>query len=451
MSFSMKKSVALIGAAAMLVSVAACGGSSSSSSSQGSAGDSNGDVTLNLWAWEPTLKPVIEAFQKKYPNIKIDFNNTGKADTTVTSLNNAIQAGSGIPDVVQLEYMTIPQFVIGEQSQLANIKDKTSGFDSFYTPGTWNSVSINDGVYALPMDSGPQAMFYNKATFDKAGITEVPKTWDEYYEAAKKIHALGDNYYITSDAGDAGFFDSMVWQAGGHPFETSEDGKTVSIDLTGDEGTQKFVEYWQKMIDEGLIDTKTTSWSDDWNRGLGDGTIASLVIGAWMPANLLSGAPNASGKFRVATTPQWNEGDDSNGENGGSMLGVVEGTKNEDAAWKYIEFVNHDAEGIKARTDAGAFPADKATLSSDDFLKGSDELTEYFGGQEYAKVLAEAAGQKVPDFQFLPYWGWAQTSFGDYFGQVYSSKKGTLSDAVASYQKAIVEHGNQQGFTVKES
>ena len=36
------------------------------------------------------------------------------------------------------------------------------------------------------------------------------KTWDEFYQDAKKIHTLGDNYYITSDTGGAGFYDSMT-------------------------------------------------------------------------------------------------------------------------------------------------------------------------------------------------------------------------------------------------
>ena len=31
------------------------------------------------------------------------------------------------------------------------------------------------------------------------------RTWDDFYEAAKKVRATGS--YITSDSGDAGFFD----------------------------------------------------------------------------------------------------------------------------------------------------------------------------------------------------------------------------------------------------
>ena len=60
-----------------------------------------------------------------------------------------------------------------------------SDFSDFYTPGTWSSVIVNGGVYALPIDSGPMARFYHKDVFDKAGVdaTQV-KTWDQFYEAA---------------------------------------------------------------------------------------------------------------------------------------------------------------------------------------------------------------------------------------------------------------------------
>lgn len=57
------------------------------------------------------------------------------------------------------------------------------------------------------------------------------------------------------------------------------------------------------MIDDDLIDTKTAGWSDDWNKSLNDGSIASLLTGAWMPYNLLSGAPDGEGKWRVAQMP----------------------------------------------------------------------------------------------------------------------------------------------------
>src|SRR5690606_41234614 len=93
----------------------------------------------------------------------------------------------------------------------------------------------------------------------------------------------------------------MIWQAGGKPYTV--DGTTVGIDFT-DPGTRKFTETWQKLIDGKLV-APVTGWTDAWYKGLGDGTIATLVIGAWMPANLESGVKAAHGKWRVAPMPQW--------------------------------------------------------------------------------------------------------------------------------------------------
>ena len=443
---ALKKAIAVTGAIAMLGSMAACG---SSNASDGGS-DSNGQTQITVWAWEPTLKNVVKKFEEKNPNIKVDLQNVGTNAKEYTQLDNAIQAGKGAPDVAQIEYYAIPQYAISDQ--LADITSKTSGYDGFYTPGTWASVQWNKKVYGLPMDSGPMALFYNKEVFDKAGVTQVPTTWDEYYEAAKKIRATGS--YITSDSGDAGFYDSMVWLAGGQPFKTSSDGKTVTIDLTGDAGAKSFTEFWQKMIDEDLIDTKTVGWSEDWNKALGDGSIASLMTGAWMPATLVNSASEATGKWRVAQMPT-QDGEATNSENGGSSLAILSSSKKQDAAYKFIEFANHDAEGIKTRVEGGAFPADLDTMKSDSFLnattvKNSDgEDVDYFGGQKYNEELAKAAENVSTDYQFLPFEVRARDIYGDNAGKAFTDKNTSLSDGVKAWQNKLVEFGETQGFTVK--
>ena len=448
-----KKTIALIGAVAMLSSVAACG--STSAGNSGSTGSSDKKIELTVWSWDSTLPRTVKGFEAKNPNIKVKVTNAGTNKDEYNALSNAIEAGSGAPDIAQIEYYALPEYVI--RGHLENLSDLgASDFKDFYTPGTWSSVSINDGVYALPMDSGPMAFFYNKEVFDKAGVdAEQIKTWDQYYDAAKKIHALGDNYYITSDTGDAGFFDSMTWLAGATPFETSKDGETVTINLTGDKNVKTFTDFWQKMIDEDLIDTKTVGWTDDWNKGLDDGSIASLLTGAWMPYNLLSGAPNGDGKWRIAQMPTA-DGSETNSENGGSSLAIV---KSDDkakvaAAYKFMEYACHDAEGIKTRVDGGAFPADNDTLKSNDFLNmtsltdSDGKAHEYFGGQKFNEELAKAAANVSTGYKFLPFEVYARGKFGDYAGDAYTGKT-TLSDAVASWQKDLQDYAKQQGYQVK--
>ena len=442
-----KKAIALTGAVAMLGSVAACG----SDTASGKPAQDKDVTEITVWAWEPTLTQVAKDFTKK-TGIKVDLKNVGTNTKEYTQLDNAIEAGSGAPDVAQVEYYAIPQYAI--KGNLLDITDKTSGYSDFYTPGPRASVQFAGKVYGLPMDSGPMAWFYNKGVFDKAGVdpTQV-RTWDDFYEAAKKIRAVDS--YITSDSGDAGFFDSMTWLAGATPFETSKDGGTVTINLTGDKNVKTFTDFWQKMIDEDLIDTKTVGWTDDWNKGLDDGSIASLLTGAWMPYNLLSGAPNGDGKWRIAQMPTA-DGSETNSENGGSSLAIVKSDDKDKvaAAYKFMEYACHDAEGIKTRVDGGAFPADNDTLKSDDFLNmtsltdSDGKAHEYFGGQKFNEELAKAAANVSTGYKFLPFEVYARGKFGDYAGDAYTGKT-TLSDAVASWQKDLQDYAKQQGYQVK--
>lgn len=445
------KAVAVIGAIAMAGSLAACGNSNSASSSSTKL-DPNKKVTLTMWAWDSTLPRTIAGFEKKNPNIHVKAVNAGTNKDEYTALNNALKAGKGAPDLVQIEYYALPQFAINKQVQ--DLRQFGAGkYSGFYTPGTWSSVNIQGGTYGLPIDSGPMALFYNKEVFDKAGISEAPKTWDEFYEDAKKIRKVGS--YITSDSGDAGFYDSMVWQAGGRPFKTS--GTKVTINLTGDAGAKRFTDFWQRMISEDLIDTKTVGWSDDWNRSLGNGKLASLLTGAWMPYNLLSGASEAAGKWRIAQMPQWKAGQTANSENGGSSLAMPVTTKGDKAAaaYKFMEYACHDKAGIKTRVDGGAFPSDNNTLKSPDFLNmtamtdAKGKSVEYFGGQKFNEVLAEAAHRVTTGYQFLPYEVYARGIYSDLVGSAFSGK-GKLSSGISAWQDKLIDYGKQQGFTVSK-
>lgn len=439
------KSVEAVSAAALLFTLGACNGDSS----QG-AGD--GPVTLTVWGWEPTLTPVVEAFNESHTDITVELVNAGTNTDEYTALNNAIQAGSGFPDVAQIETYALPEFVYKD-----SIRDLSefgaSEYDDFYMPGIWSSVQIDGGIYALPMGAGPMALMYNKEVFDKAGVTEPPATWGEFYEAAKKIRAIGS--YITSDVLDSGQLISFFWQADAHPF--SVDGENVSISLTSDENVNKVAEYWQKLIDEDLILSTVPTWTDEWTHGLNDGTIASVVAGAWMPATLVNSAPDGAGKWRVAPTPQWEEGDHANSEHGGSSLAMIEGIPEEkmEAAWTFIDYVSHGEEAIEIRRDNGAFPDDNGSLEDPEFLNATTlknsagEDIEFFGGQKFNEVFAQSAADVTIKFENLPYEVYSRKVFGDYCGYA-AIQESSLSEGLAAWQTDLVDYGNRQGFVVNE-
>ncbi|MDN5964266.1 MAG: sugar ABC transporter substrate-binding protein [Actinomyces sp.] len=450
-----RRAVAAASVVAVGATLAACSTGSDQSGASGGAGasadsfDTSKDYQVTVWSWEPTIQQdsdVVKAFTQKYPNVKLTVTNVGGAADTYTALSNALQAGSGLPDVSQIEYYALPQYAIS--SSLADLTPYGAGdLEGQYTTGTWNAVNQttakgDKGIYALPVDSGPMALFYNEEVFKEAGVDAPPTTWEEFYEAAKKIHALGDGHYITSDAGDAGFLTSMMWQLSPEAF--SVNGQDVTVNFS-DPNFAKWTDIWQKLIDEKLIDTNVSAWSDEWFKGLGDGSIASLATGAWMPANLLANAPEGSGKFRVAPMPSI-DGQPANSENGGSSLAVMQESPNKAAAYEFAKFVSN-GDGAKLRVQAGNFPSLQATLEDQAFQSSSGDyaapdLLTYFGGQEYNKVLAEGASAVKSGWTYLPFEVAANSKFADTAGQAYAGSGTTLSEALGSWADAIVQYVN---------
>src|SRR5438094_460224 len=118
------RQLVVAGAAVMaLAVVAACGGGSSSTGSSGSSSQSTGSAdavdaalkaggTITYWSWTPSAQAQVDAFMKQYPNVKVNYVNAGTGNDHYAKLQNAIKAGSGAPDVAQIEYQALPQFAL---------------------------------------------------------------------------------------------------------------------------------------------------------------------------------------------------------------------------------------------------------------------------------------------------------------------------------------------------
>ncbi|MBS6344168.1 MAG: sugar ABC transporter substrate-binding protein [Bifidobacterium pseudolongum] len=455
--------VAAVCAAGVMVAVAGCG-------------EHDNRTQISVWSWEPSMAALIADFEARNPDIHVT--QIGTAD--YSKLNSAIQDGYGTPDVVQLEYFALPQYAVS--GQLRDLTSRTTNYGSFYTPGSWSSVQLDGRVYGVPMDSGPMAFFYNQDVFEQAGVDAAKiRTWDDYYRAAKKLKENG--VYIAADDGDASFYNAMIWLAGGRPYNTSHDGKEVSITLNTDTGTQEFTRFWQQMIDEDLVNTRLDTWSDDWKQALGSGTVASLFAGAWMPSLLLADVPGTAGLWRVAQMPTAH-GNLTNAENGGSALGVLSSSRRPEASWRFIEYVCHETAGIMTRVDGGAFPADNATLNSANFLNKTTVRdargieVPYFGGQKFNTVLAQAASHVSTGYQYLPFEVYARSDFRATVGAAYTwvndehtyydavrrEREGliqrndmpqspgpqvTLREGIERWQSDLKEYGANQGFTMR--
>jgi multiple sugar transport system substrate-binding protein len=397
-------------------------------------------VTLTFWAWTPGTQDVVDMFQKKYPDIKINWQNVGQGAPHYVKLRDAIKAGTGLPDVAQMEFNSIPSFkalqALADMGPNLPAESKTEFVD-----WTWKSVSDGDKVYGIPWDSGPMGLLYRQDVFNDNKLT-VPETWDAYAEAAMTISKNKPGTFLTDfGAADAGWVAAMLWQKGWRPFHL--DGTNLHIAIN-DQTAKDWANYWQKLIDAKAVDVAPV-WTTEWFAGLDNGKYASWVTAAWGPTLMVSSMKASVGKWRAAKMPQWKAGDYVVSNWGGSTFATFTSTQHPKEAATFAAFMGGDPDaGRYWNQKQFLFPVQKALLA-DQSLMGAKY--DFYGGQAVNEIFAEAEDHVDPSVEFAPFQDYVNTQIQDEFAAAIGGK-GTLSDAFDRVQDTIVSYATDQGYTV---
>ena len=432
--------VALLSALAL----AGCSGGSggdSGTADAASCAPSDGKVTLDFTSWIPGIEDVVAMWNKENPDIQVNVQTGPNGNGgTYKSFFSQLAAGNA-PDLGQIEYDALASFRVQDGLEDLSACEDVVAAEKEFIPWTWGQVTLgSDGVYGIPQDSGPMALFYRSDLFEQNGIA-VPTTWDEYKEAAKAIRAKGG--YITNfSTADINQFAGFVWQANGHWF--SNDGKEWTVDLTGDEST-KVAEYWQELLDEDLVSTYP-AWTEEWNNAYNSGEVWSWNSAVWGANSISSGAPDTAGLWSVAPSPQWEAGGKSAGNWGGSSIAVFKGTDHLYEAAKFALWLNTSDEALTALNEsANIYPATTAGLELPSLQKGVD----FYGGQKIYDVVAEAGSQGDPDFVWGPTMTQTYADVSDGFQKAVTGN-GTLLDALKSAQESTISTLKSQSIPVAE-
>ena len=142
-------------------------------------------------AQEETLKKMIEVFETKNPDIKVDLQITG-FDDYFTKLATTV-GGSNAPDVFEMNMENYLAYMLrGACADLTGLINADN-----YSAGTLEAVSSAGKLYAVPMSFSTCILIYNKALFDQAGIAYPTNdwTWADAQAAAEAITALGDDIW----------------------------------------------------------------------------------------------------------------------------------------------------------------------------------------------------------------------------------------------------------------
>ena len=220
----------------------------------------------------------LDAFHETYPGIKVDIE--GVTDYAEDSLLR-LQGGDWgdimmIPAIDSAQYADyfLPMGSLEEVSSLVR----------FTANSQYGGI-----VYGIPSTANAQGVLYNKKVFEEAGITELPKTCDEFIEDLKLIkektdaiplytnYAAGwtmgawDAYIGGSATGEATYMNQKLAHTA-NPFSDPGDGT----------GAYNIYKVLYDAVAEGLTedDYTTTDW-EGCKGMINRGEIGTMVLGSW--------------------------------------------------------------------------------------------------------------------------------------------------------------------------
>lgn len=297
-----KKVLALALVAVMALSATACGGKTDSNGGTEKAdasltsyadiklGEDFTDLTATITMFNhrtdldsadyngKTWSEYLSDFNEMYPNITVEITtDTNYADDALTHLQSGdYETIMGIPAVDKADLSTY----FMSYGDIDTMKDQVN------YANTWE---YGKEVYGVPSTATTQGIVYNKKVFEEAGITELPKTPEEFIAALQKIKDNTDaiplytNYaaewtmgawdaYIGNNAtGDVTYINQKLIHTQ-DPFK----------DYGDDTHAYAVYKILYDAVADGLIedDYTTTDW-DGCKGMINNGEIGCMVLGSW--------------------------------------------------------------------------------------------------------------------------------------------------------------------------
>ncbi|MGW0704912.1 ABC transporter substrate-binding protein [Streptomyces sp. NPDC002643] len=291
---SAPRTLAALAAGVLALSLTACGGDGDDDGGSGTGGGSKATVQLpkldgqKLEIAAVFTGPELENFQKvldefeKRTGAEVTFVPTG--NNTSTFLGTKIEGGKP-PDVA-----FIPQVgVLHQFAQKGWVKplgaDAQAQLDKNFSQG-WKDLGAYEGKqYGVYVKAANKSLiWYNTAAFEAAGITEEPKTWDEFIQTAQTLSDSGTP--AVSIGGGEGwtltdwFENVYLSQAGPEKYDQLAQHEIKWTDPSVEQALSTLAELWGKdeLIAGGASGALQTEYTKSITNTFGGKTPAGMVF-----------------------------------------------------------------------------------------------------------------------------------------------------------------------------
>lgn len=238
--------------------------------------------------------------------------------------------------------------------------------------------------HAIPTVSSFNAFWYNKAAFEAAGITENPKTFEEFEAVCEALKAAGYNPIAQDAAYIISIFANVCERMVG-------ESTCSELALNGGfADNENFVAACDKVlewVDRGFFDPDSPSeWPVSQNKiGLTQEN-AMVFTGAWVSGEIeeMTGAELEWGCFKF---PEYPGGPGTYGTSISCTCNAINANcENPDLAWDYLYYMN-TGDVNKAITDANVYLVDDRTqealprfADARDIMETTETNMNYAGG-----------------------------------------------------------------------
>ena len=397
-----------VGAAGLL---AACGGNGGAASSTASsaaeaasvAGLSSDPVTLTMSWWggesrHNAYQEALKAFSAEHTTITVNPTFaawSGWEDTMSTKF-----AGGVAEDVCQINWNWLYNYS-GNGQTFLDLNSVTDYLDmSQWDDAKLGACNVANAQQCVPISMTGRIFYWNMTTFNKAGITEVPKTLDDLMAAGKAFQEkLGDDYYPLH----LGAYDRMILMVF---YLESKYGKdwadpvTSTLNYTEDEIAEGLA-FIKSLVDNHvMMNLKTyysansdtaTHQSNEWITG----KIAGIF--EWdSAASKYSSALDDANKDGFTVGEEIKFGDNNGGFSKVSMgLAITKTSKCVAEAATLINFLLNEEKGASIMGSECGIPASKAGLAAAQAAGAVKDLV----AEANAKVMAFTTNKLDPLFE----------------------------------------------------
>ncbi|WP_017651715.1 ABC transporter substrate-binding protein [Fortiea contorta] len=336
------------------------------SACQGITQKNSGVIHLALWQSinppvnRDVFEKLVNKFNQTHQDIKVEsiFLARPELPKILTSV-----VSNAPPDILVFYPQITGQLVqLGAIASLEDWLEKLP-IKSEVIPNTLDELKLGDRLWSVPLYTSNLGIFYRPKLFQAAGITEMPKTWAELRQIAKKLTIDRNGDHHPEQSGillplGKGEWTVFSW----FPFLLSAGGEILTNNRPNltNPGAITALKFWQDLIKDGsaTLSPPERGYEED---AFITGRVAMQITGPWTyitKSNVDYGVFPIPANVNHATAT-----------GGGNLYIMKTKPEREKAALKFLEYIISEEFQTQWSTGTGFLPINKKAAESEPYQK----------------------------------------------------------------------------------